>query len=364
MKATGAAILAVSILSVIISTEGLAAIQVTNNDLDDFSPRLSGQNITWYMDDGRGVMTGYEIMFYDGSNIIPITHNDTRDWNARVSSSYVVWETWDGNDDEICLYDIASRSILQLTDDTLRSGVPKISEPYVVWFAFQGGGHRQVWLWDGSEKHYLGWGEYPNISGSKVAWSNPTGVCVYDIDTGITVQPPLGQTSRGPHIDGSKVVWEGWDGKDWEIFLYDIDRGLTQQLTFNNIDDTAPKVSGSSVTWHGADFMATEKEIFFYDGSTVRTIGTGLDPKIDGSNVVWHSEADGDYEIMWFDGWATHQLTNNNVKDVGPNIDELTIVWQGYDGHDWEIFRATIPEPASLLLFLGAAVALLRRHRH
>ena len=35
----------------------------------------------------------------------------------------------------------------------------------------------------------------------------------------------------------------------------------------------------------------------------------------------------------------------------------------GSDGPDWEIFRATIPEPGSLLLFLGAGVAILRRVR-
>jgi hypothetical protein len=358
--------LAMIIFSVIASTEVAAGIQITNNDLDDSSPYVCGANVVWNMDDGRPNLTGCEIFLYDGFSTIQVTRNDREDRNYQVSHSYIAWSAWDDDhqDEEIYLYHIGSGIISTLTNNTLRDWTPRISDPYIVWFAFEGGGHRPVWLWDGSEKHYLGGGEYPTISGSKVAWSNPTGAYVYDIDTGVTVQPPLGQTGRWPDIDGSKVAWEGWDGKDWEIFLYDIDSGLTQQLTFNNIDDTAPKVSGSNVTWHGADFMATEKEIFFYDGSTVRTIGTGLDPQIDGSNVVWHSQADGNYEVMWFDGSVTHQLTNNDVMDGLPNIDELTIVWQGYDGHDMEIYMFKIPEPASLLLFLGAAVALLRRHRH
>jgi hypothetical protein len=40
------------------------------------------------------------------------------------------------------------------------------------------------------------------------------------------------------------VVWQGFDGDDFEIYLYDIDKGRSTpiKLTTNNYDDTNPEI--------------------------------------------------------------------------------------------------------------------------
>ena len=54
------------------------------------------------------------------------------------------------------------------------------------------------------------------------------------------------------------MVWDGWDGNDYEIVLYD--GTTTTQLTNNSYDDSYPQVSGSNVVWHGSD--GNDYEIF------------------------------------------------------------------------------------------------------
>jgi hypothetical protein len=61
------------------------------------------------------------------------------------------------------------------------------------------------------------------------------------------------------------------------------------QLTNNDYDDSLPQVSGSSVVWYGYD--GNDYEIFLYDGSTVRQLTDNdiwdFEPQVSGSNVVW-----------------------------------------------------------------------------
>ena len=54
--------------------------------------------------------------------------------------------------------------------------------------------------------------------------------------------------SQNPHDDTNPqinnigyIVWEGYDGTDWEIFLYD--GSTTTQLTNNSYDDTHPQIN-------------------------------------------------------------------------------------------------------------------------
>jgi hypothetical protein len=101
------------------------------------------------------------------------------------------------------------------------------------------------------------------------------------------------------------VVWEGYDGTDWEIFLYD--GSTTIQLTYNSYEDFSPRVNDKGyVVWQG--YPKPDGEIFLYNGAT------------------------------------TVQLTDNLYEDVNPEINnDGYVVWQGCVGglgnlSDSEIF--------------------------
>lgn len=105
-----------------------------------------------------------------------------------------------------------------------------------------------------------------------------------------------------PAISGKNVAWQGWDGHDYDIFLFD--GQTTKQLTDNSYDDVlgtphyARQVnSNGAVVWSG------------------RTGGTSSDS-----------------EIFRYDGSAVSQLTNNAYYDAYPQINNSgQVVWVGYD---------------------------------
>ena len=77
---------------------------------------------------------------------------------------------------------------------------------------------------------------------------------------------------REPQVSGTNVVWEGYDGDEREIFLYN---GATaKKLTDNSYADLGPQVSGSTVVWYGYDgndyeiFMATFVPDPHWEGAT------------------------------------------------------------------------------------------------
>jgi hypothetical protein len=69
-----------------------------------------------------------------------------------------------------------------------------------------------------------------------------------------------------PQINASgQVVWYGYYGTSYEIFLYDPSTGITQ-LTTNNTSDTNPRINDiGQVVWEGYD--GTDYEVFFYNPS-------------------------------------------------------------------------------------------------
>jgi hypothetical protein len=54
-----------------------------------------------------------------------------------------------------------------------------------------------------------------------------------------------------PAISGANVVWDGFDGIDHEIYLWD---GATiSQITDNSTWEADPEISGLNVVWRGMD---------------------------------------------------------------------------------------------------------------
>jgi len=74
-------------------------------------------------------------------------------------------------------------------------------------------------------------------------------------------------TDLYPQIDAGKVVWEGYDGSDWEIFLYN--GTTTTQITSNSYNDYSPQIDAGKIVWYGD---SPDYEIFLYDGGTTTQI--------------------------------------------------------------------------------------------
>jgi beta propeller repeat protein len=336
---------------------GWTITQLTNNGYFDYNPQISGSNVVW-----QGLPfteKGYEIFFYNGSTTTQLTDNGYDDINPQVSGTNVVWQGSDGSDYEIFFFNGSTGDITQLTNNSYTDEYPQISGSNVVWQGYDGNDY-EIFFYNGST------GDITQLTTNS-----------YD--------------DLSPQISGSNVVWTGWDG-DWEIFFYN--GSTTTQLTINSTYDLNPCISGTNVAWTGTDgnCPGAGSAIFFYNGSTTNVLACQaggpsflLNLGISGSNVVWLNEYDqySDYSdvffcngsriarlnmyysaapqisgshvvwqeagaIFYYNGSINTQLTDNGSNPQISGSTVSTVVWQGSDGHDDEIFMAKLNCPYTL----------------
>jgi beta propeller repeat protein len=164
--------------------DGTQTIQLSDNDISDSSPQISGNNVVWL---GYSNYYRYygnsEVYLYDGSQTIQLTDNDTYESSPRISGNKVVWSGYDGKDSEIYLYN--GTNTTKLTANSTGDYSPQISGNNLVWEGYDGN-DSEIYLYDGTS----------------------------------TIQLTDNNTSDySPQIFGNKVVWQGYDGNDSEIYL-------------------------------------------------------------------------------------------------------------------------------------------------
>ena len=65
------------------------------------------------------------------------------------------------------------------------------------------------------------------------------------------------------------LVWQGYDGNDWEISLYS--KGIVTQITDNDYTDDLPWINSKGrIVWQGYD--GNDYEVFLYSKGTVTQI--------------------------------------------------------------------------------------------
>ena len=342
--------------------------QLTDNDLVDTLPQISGNNIVWRANDGNDD----EIFFYDGNNIIQITDNNLFDVAHVISGNNIAWVGSISNPLENSFADVSiffydGNTTLKLGDVGTLS-IPAISGNNVVWGDIL---NSEVLFYDGSNTTKIGDSFFPvflpsSISGNNVVWTDSDGndaeVFLYDGSNVIQITDNnLGEST--PLISGNNIAWTGnidgtGDLNRTEIFLYD--GNTTIQLTDNDFTDLLISISGNNVVWIGND--GNDNEIFLYNGNTTIQLSDNtiddFDPFVSGNNVIWEANDGNDDEIFLYDGNTTIQLTDNEIDDSNPDISGDSIVWEADD----EIFLAiptttTNPEPDDIALKLTGGTA-------
>ncbi len=127
-----------------------------------------------------------------------------------------------------------------------------------------------------------------------------------------------------PDIHENELVFQAWDGDDYEIFRYRFDTGEMEQITNNQFDDIAPVVWNGQIAWIAHPTVTAE--IFLWSDGAIRKISEGTEdngaPCIWEGKVVWQGYDDTDLEIYYFNGRRTIKLTSNTWDDMAPKIHE------------------------------------------
>ncbi len=156
----------------------------------------------------------------------------------------------------------------------------------------------------------------PAVSQDKIVWSDgrnaAANIYMYDINTGLETQVGFDKPALSgqwlPDVDGNYVVWvEDIAGQNFssqylpahsEVYLYDINTGLSGQLSPNLSGPTTPKVYGNNVIFTDFNPNTGKSDLYYHNinaqsglsGQSVPLL-TNLSgyasPDLYGSNVVW-----------------------------------------------------------------------------
>ena len=145
---------------------------------------------------------------------------------------------------------------------------------------------------------------------------------------------------QNPDIQGNELVFQGWDGNDYEIFRYRFDTEQIEQITNNQFDDVSPVVWDGRIAWIAHPTITAE--IFYLADGAIRKISEGTQdngaPSIWKDKVVWQGYDDTDLEIYYFNGRRAIKLTSNTWDDMAPQLRDGLITWMSYvDNWDAEI---------------------------
>jgi hypothetical protein len=117
------------------------------------------------------------------------------------------------------------------------------------------------------------------------------------------------------------------NGYDQIFYLYD---GQTIQITDDNYDHISAVSSGPNIVWEGE--VSGGSQIFEYNILTqaltqITSAGTNESPYISGNIVTWETW-DGNYwQVMYYDGINTYQITNNNFSTSYASTNGTEIIY-------------------------------------
>jgi hypothetical protein len=285
-------------------------------------------------------------------SIVQITDNEIDDYVTMINNSgMITWYGNDGNGNEIFLYD--GTTIIQITDNNQNDRFPQINNSgEIVWQEIytppeegpQVDDYR-IYLYDGTNIIQLAGSDLDNLwpqinNRGEIIWLSEGGarydIIFYDRVTKTTIAGP---ECRSPDLnDMGEVAYECLNA----IFVWSA-TGRIQITELELTEDERPRISNNgNVVW--LRFDGNDFEIFFYDGTgTSQLTDNGFDDEYhqinDHGNIVWSGDAGGDWEIFYYDGTNITQITDNDFDDTRPQINSRNkIVWESYDGNDYEIF--------------------------
>ncbi|MEL6578767.1 MAG: cadherin domain-containing protein [Cyanobacteria bacterium J06621_12] len=276
------------------------------------NPQISGEGILW-----NAYINKWQILYHDGNETVQLTDEYSVD-DEKLVGNQIAWRSAPsfspgGEQFEVYLYDGSNQVTQQLTDNNVRENSVDTSGQNVVWK----GASNTVYLYDGTDTTTLtDNGVSPLISGNQVVWESYTGgrkdqINLYDGDSIIQIANDDSVWLQG-FFDGN-VVWSQWDGNDYELFRYD--GSTTLQITDNDFHD---RLNPNSTL----DLLSA-------------TITTAVDGS--GDNLVWSSYVDDNWEVFYYDGMETIQLTDNDVDDLNPKISGNKVVWNT-NGESSDVF--------------------------
>jgi len=236
---------------------------------------------------------------------------------------------------------------------------PQIHENSIVWSQFESSKHH-VYLNSGSGPVQQSLGDSPirnidpTVHGSTVVWQKlnaPNDEIYKNSGSGEALVSTGTSTENGfPDICNNTIVWEGNDGSTTQIYK---NTGAGQLLV--SIDATvsqnfSARIDNSTIVWYGND--GTVWHIYKDTGTGPVKVSTDntvhhVEPDVMGSTIVWSTVSipiDTDptkYQIYKSTSGGLPELvsTGSSILNGGPKVHGNTMVWVGWDGNNFQVYK-------------------------
>ncbi len=321
--------------------------QITQDEEPDTEPKISGNNIFWI----KSTSDNDYLYFYDGTQTVELSDHDAiygiRD--LSISGSNAVWMAGISAYHLQDIYFFKGDQILELGANDFDDWDPVISDDgeQVAWEAHDyrtyGRAYYGIRLYDGNSTQVITTNipdNYPIFSGNKLFWFNGVdGIYSYD-GNNTTLIDDYTDSPLGLQASENNLVWysnESEDGgADHEIYLLSTSENEPiVQLTDNLFDDKNPQTSGNNIVWQGSD--GNDAEIFVYDGNDIIQLTNNdvddTNPVIDGDSIAWQSDDGDDTEIFLatLDTTTVGGDDSTTGEDNSSNNDSLNTVYRFFN---------------------------------
>ena len=306
---------------------------------------------------------------------VQITDDDEAQSTPAISGNYVVYvDESTADNEDIYLYNIETETTTPIcVDASSASKNPDIFENMIVWQDNRNGdwdlyiydldnpglGDHSLIIWEGDQIE-------PAIHENIFAWSDKKpGVTSYNIwwldnDAGFieSLTDDTDGDQRAPDVYKNKIVWQGADMGNWDIYMYDTTANVITMLTEDPGDQSHPSIWGTRVVWEDArdvmdvniymhlmlyglggpfenyDWPVKVGDVFPYqDNSSQRR------PQLYEDNLVFQDFRNGNWDIYMYkfycELWGTlYQVTDESEYQTNPVVSGDYVVWQ--DERDWD----------------------------
>lgn len=325
--------------------EALQVQQITDNSFDDSDLCLDYGVMVWTGYDGND----NEIYLFNGQFVDQLTNNTVDDHSPQIKDFYAVWIRMMNSKGLVCFWDGSVTTTLTTTATDARN--PRTDSGQAVW-AGHDGNDLEIYFFDGAVVNQLTDNAVddlePDLENGVVTWAQAGTAGWYDIylwDGSATTKITDGMMGRSPRIKDQLIVWHGFPQGSTANEVYLWDGNLIENLSNNMWNDMNPEISNGAVTWMGGDHVGWQVWLWANGSKVKLTEGSSysnVDPDIDGGRVVWSGQtaAGYDWDVFYYDGEQTINVSNKPGWDEKPRIKGDWIAWQGYDGNDKEIYLA------------------------
>tara|TARA_B100000508_G_scaffold120126_2_gene101109 strand:- start:9860 stop:11692 length:1833 start_codon:yes stop_codon:yes gene_type:complete len=170
---------------------------------------------------------------------------------------------------------------------------------------------------------------------------------------------------EGVPVDSNSAVYAEQDAEgDMEIYMR-TSKGEVKQLTDNQFDDTSPDLDLASMRVVWQRLVDGRYQIISYDleelEETQLTFSrtNSMEPKVSKEGIVWQAWDGNDWEVLFFDGKFTDQITDNNIQDVTPVVEDGYVLWTVLGGTESEarVYSLETSEVMTISGYEGGTVA-------